>query len=82
VAVPDEEMLRAFEAGWRSSQGFHHLDHLRVVWAYLRRDGRFETVLERFPRLADKTLPLAHYWTLDSITARTGWVAPDLRPLP
>lgn len=46
---------------------------------------RFETVLERFPPLADKPLPLAHYRrseTLDSVTVCTGWVAPDLRPLP
>lgn len=45
---------------------------------------RFETLLERFPRLADKTLPLAHYRleTLDTVAARTGWIAPDLRPLP
>jgi hypothetical protein len=43
-----------------------------------------EILLERFPRLADKILPLARYRpeTLDTVTARTRWVAPDLRPLP
>jgi hypothetical protein len=130
--VNDDEVLRAFEAGWPAGQAFHHLDHLRVAWAYLRRDGRpdggrrvrvalrrlaaargaadryhetvtrfwirllghlietfpdadrFETLLERFPRLADKALPLAHYRpeTLHSVGARTGWVAPDRRRLP
>ena len=44
----------------------------------------FEELLERVPHLLDKGLPFQH-WTHERIfaaDARTGWVEPDLRPLP
>ena len=46
--------------------------------------GDFEALLERLPHLLDKELPFRH-WSREAIfspAARTGWVAPDLEPLP
>lgn len=46
-------------------------------------DG-FDRLLERAPHLLDKELPFGH-WSREamfSAAARTGWVGPDLRPLP
>jgi hypothetical protein len=46
--------------------------------------GDFDTFAERFPALLDKRL-LGHFYrssTLAAAAARTGWVEPDLRPLP
>jgi hypothetical protein len=35
----DQAFLRAFEAGTLPNAAFHHRDHLRLTWLYLRRDG-------------------------------------------
>ena len=35
----DAAFLRAFESGALSNSAFHHRDHLRLAWLYLRRDG-------------------------------------------
>jgi len=47
-------------------------------------DEGFEAFIDRFRPLLDKRLLSGHYRaaTLASDVARTGWVEPDLRPLP
>ena len=44
----------------------------------------FERFLASFPHLTDKDLPLRHWRhaTMFSPEARTGWIEPDLAPLP
>src|ERR671938_1199575 len=39
VPMGDDAFLRAFEAGTLPNAAFHHRDHLRLTWLYLRRDG-------------------------------------------
>jgi len=128
----DEAFIHAFETGAIPNGAFHHQDHLRLAWLYVRRDGpeagarevidgirhfavahgaadrfhetltrfwvhlvqhlveafpavdRFDRLLARYPRLADKGLVFRHYRpeTLASAAARTGWAPPDLLPLP
>src|SRR5262245_21123791 len=35
----DDDFVRAFESGALANSAFHHRDHLRLAWLYLRRDG-------------------------------------------
>jgi hypothetical protein len=35
--VSDDEFLQRFEAGSLPPGGFHHADHVKVVWLYLQR---------------------------------------------
>jgi hypothetical protein len=44
--VTDEQFLRAFESGSLPNEAFHHLDHLRMAWLYVRRDGAAEAESE------------------------------------
>ena len=47
-------------------------------------DDNFDTFADRYPALLDKRL-LTHYYrssTLATVEARSGWVEPDLMPLP
>jgi hypothetical protein len=52
--MDDEELLKKFEACTLSNECFHHADHIRVAWLYLRRypvlDAlvRFSNGLKRF----------------------------------
>jgi len=125
IALTDAEFLQTFEAG--TLHRFHHRDHIRVAWLYLRRDGwkrgyaqvqagiqhfafshnahslyhetitrfwalsvwnvlpdegDFEIFEAKNPHLFDKTL-IAQFYSADvlrSQTARSEWVAPDLKP--
>jgi hypothetical protein len=47
-------------------------------------DDDFDTFIDRYPPLSDKRLLTHHYRpaTLATLQARTGWVEPDLKPLP
>jgi hypothetical protein len=47
-------------------------------------DDNFDTFAHRYPALLDKRLLTRHYRssTLATVEARTGWVEPDLKPLP
>jgi len=45
--MDDELLIRLFEAGEVPPDGFHHRDHVRVAWWYLRRHSLPEA-LERF----------------------------------
>jgi hypothetical protein len=69
----DAQLLTAFEAGREPEGGFHHREHLRVAWLYLRRDpwpvalGRFAEGLKRFataqgkPGLYHETVTVAYF---------------------
>ena len=37
--MEDDAFLLAFETGTLPNAAFHHRDHLRLSWLYLRRDG-------------------------------------------
>jgi anti-sigma factor ChrR (cupin superfamily) len=45
--MTDEELVRDFEAGRVPPGGFHHAQHVRVAWHYLRAHG-LATALVRF----------------------------------
>ena len=52
--MTDEHLMRDFEAGRAPDGGFHHREHVRVAWNYLRRHplpeamGRFCSGLRQF----------------------------------
>jgi hypothetical protein len=48
--VTDVELARALERGEVPEAGFHHADHLRVAWVYLREAA---TVDEALGRMSD-----------------------------
>jgi hypothetical protein len=74
--MTDDELLADFEAGREPEGGFHHREHLRVAWLYLRRDpwtvalGRFAEGLKRFataqghPGLYHETITVAYFLLL------------------
>lgn len=81
--------LRQLSAYHRAPQKYHHT--VSRAWVELVAHhaaevgpGRFDELVARFPALLDKRLLSRHYRsvTLASAAARTGWIAPDLRPLP
>src|SRR5712692_11895919 len=37
--MEDTEFLHAFESATLPNAAFHHRDHVRLAWLYLRRDG-------------------------------------------
>jgi hypothetical protein len=70
--MSDEELVRAFEQGRVPDGGFHHADHVRVAWYYLRSEPllhalvRFTTALRAFaaaqgkPDLYHETVTVAY----------------------
>jgi hypothetical protein len=52
--MSDETLIRCFEAAEVPPDGFHHREHVRVAWSYLRRLAwpaaleRFRTGLQRY----------------------------------
>ena len=42
--LSDEEFARAFENCELSNESFHHRDHLRLAWIYLRRYGEAQAI--------------------------------------
>ena len=59
---------------------------VEIVGHHIAMDGGddFDAFADRFPPLMDKRLLTHHYRssTLATVEARTGWVPPDLKPLP
>jgi hypothetical protein len=57
----DEEVIRRFEAGEVPQAGFHHVDHVRLAFAYLRWHPvlraleKFSCSLKRFAETRGKT---------------------------
>ena len=70
--MEDEKIVRSFEAGQAPPGGFHHREHVRVAWWYLRQHGlpdalaRFCAGLRRFaaangkPGLYHETITTAY----------------------
>lgn len=70
--MDDAALVRSFEAGEIPAGGFHHEQHVRVAWCYVRdlpladAIGRFQTGLKRFadaqgqPGLYHETITLAY----------------------
>jgi hypothetical protein len=58
--MDDESLIRLFEAGEAPPDGFHHRDHVRVAWWYLRVHAlpdalaRFVAGLRRFAAVQGK----------------------------
>ena len=126
------DLIRDFETCALPAQAFHHRDHIRVAWTYLRMmdyqaaEKRMSDAIRKFaavhgatskyhhtltlawmrlvaaairddqdiddfdhfagehPDLFDASAPETFYspGLLQSEAARSGWVEPDLRPLP
>ena len=72
----DEEFLAAFEADAIPKAAFHHREHVRLAWSYLRRDGPAEATqrmregIRRFaavhgvPGLYHETLTHAYFFLI------------------
>jgi len=45
--MTDVELTRALERGQIPSDGFHHVDHLRVAWVYLEESPSVEEAIAR-----------------------------------
>jgi hypothetical protein len=70
--MDDGELVNAFEAGTAPEGGFHHAQHVRVAWYYLRHHPlpdalhRFQTRLRAFavaqgkPNLYHETITMAY----------------------
>lgn len=130
--LSDEQFIAVMEQLRIANANFHHRDHIRLAWAYLRRGNAslagenlancirqyathhnaprkyhhtitlawvrivaaamrltpaldsFEPFATAHPFLFEVRLPWSFYSAarLDSEAARTGWVEPDLHPLP
>ena len=82
--MTDDELLEAFEAGREPLGGFHHREHVRVAWLYLRRDpwpaalGHFRDGLKRFaaaqgkPGLYHETITVAYLLLIHERMAGAG----------
>jgi len=131
--MSDADFLAAFARGERPDGVFRHVDHVRLTWLLVRREGAargeeqvaagirafaaaqgvpgmyhdtltrawvrlvaaalaatpaagadFERFLAAQPQLAEKSLVFRFYSpaALSVPAARSGWVEPDLQPLP
>ena len=82
--------IQRFAVANRASNSYH--DTLTRFWVRLLghamenapEAGSIDGLLANFPFLLDKSLPYRHWQeeTFNSDRARTGWVEPDLFPLP
>jgi hypothetical protein len=55
--MSDDAFIQAFEACQLDPAGFHHADHLRLAWLYVRRHGvraAEARLLEGIPRFAQR----------------------------
>jgi hypothetical protein len=81
--MTDAEFLRSFEDGTLPSSAFHHRDHVRLAWLYLRRLpapealARFTDGLKRFaaakgkPGLYHETITWAYLLLIHERMARS-----------
>lgn len=80
----DDQFLAAFESATLPPGGFHHADHLRMAWLYLRRDGRERGVdaaaagLRRFATA--KGVPQLYHETLTRFWVRLMGHIVDVSP--
>lgn len=83
----DDELIERFERGAVAAESFHHADHLRLAFAYLRRYqglealGRFSAGLQRFAAAQGKadryheTITWAYLLLIRERMARAGDVS-------
>jgi hypothetical protein len=87
--MEDEALVRSFEAGQVPPEGFHHREHVRVAWWYLRHDtltdvlAKFSTALRRYaaaqgkPNLYHETITTAYVLLinerLDGMSRQATW---------
>jgi hypothetical protein len=86
--MDDERLVQLFEAGQAPPAGFHHADHVRVAWWYLRQLplaealARFAGALRRFavaqgkPDLYHETITTAYLLIINERLDDTGREAP------
>jgi hypothetical protein len=82
--MDDEALVRLFEAGEAPPEGFHHPEHVRVAWWYLRQYpmpdalARFSEALKRFaaargkPDLYHETITAAYVMLINERIDRDG----------
>ena len=82
--MKDEELIECFENCTLPAAGFHHRDHVRVVWLYLRcysvleTLGRFSKGLKRLatangkPNLYHETITWAYVFLINERMRRGG----------
>jgi hypothetical protein len=82
--MEDEDLIQHFENCTLSGENFHHRDHVKVVWLYLRCNsvletlGRFSAGLKRFaaangkPNLYHETISWAYVFLIHERMARNG----------
>jgi len=82
--MEDEDFITRFEACTLSAESFHHEQHVRVVWLYLRRYTvletlmRFSEILKRFaaangkPNLYHETITWAYVFLIHERIRRNG----------
>jgi CDP-diacylglycerol--glycerol-3-phosphate 3-phosphatidyltransferase len=77
----DAEFARAFETGQIANTDFHHVDHLRLAWAYLEESpsveaamDRMRAALQRFAASVGKpekySDPMTWFWMREVAAAR------------
>lgn len=82
--VSDQELIDRFEAGDVPESAFHHADHLRLAFAYLRKYPvltalqKFSDALKRFAashgktQLYNETITCAYFFLIRERMARCG----------
>jgi hypothetical protein len=82
--VDDQEFIEAFESCTLPAEEFHHRDHVRLAWLYLRQDSvlaalaRFSEGLKRFAQVQGKsglyheTVTWAYIFLINERMERTG----------
>jgi hypothetical protein len=82
--VEDEELIERFESCTLSGADFHHRDHVKVAWLYLRSNSvvqtlsRFSEGLQRFataqgkPNLYHETITWAYVFLIHERMQRQG----------
>ena len=82
--MSDEELIERFENCTLAGKDFHHRDHVRMVWLYLRGNsvletlGRFSAGLKRFasangkPNLYHETITWAYVFLIHERMMRNG----------
>jgi len=82
--MEDKDLIEHFENCTLSGENFHHRDHVKVVWQYLKCNsvletlGRFSVGLKRFaaangkPNLYHETISWAYVFLIHERMARNG----------
>ncbi len=90
AAARMEQSIRRFAAHLGASEKYHHtitIAWLRLAAAAIRKSpgaATLEDFFEQHPELLDQNLPFQFYSRerMFSDAARSGWIEPDLQPLP